>query len=307
MPRKKNYEELDISDDFMFGKVMEDKKLCHDTLECLLGHEIGELQEVQTQKQVLITSDGKPIRLDLYTKDKAAVYDAEMQNLNGRKVENLDLSKRARFYQASLDMDYLNKGESYKKLPEGNVMFICTFDPFGKGLAKYTFENRCIEDADIRLADQTYKWFYNCACDINKVPEDLKSLYEYIQSGRTDSSLTRRIHSAVINARRNEIWRSEYMKELLIYQDIKDEGIEEGIEQGIEQGKTMFLAKIICRKYVKGISVDKIIDDIAEDTGEDTDIVMPLYEKINKLASEKREIASDADALYHGISTLLGF
>ena len=32
----KSYEELQFTDDFMFGKVMEDKELCRDVLECLL-------------------------------------------------------------------------------------------------------------------------------------------------------------------------------------------------------------------------------------------------------------------------------
>ena len=32
----KRYEELTIADDFMFGKVMEDKGLCRKVLECLL-------------------------------------------------------------------------------------------------------------------------------------------------------------------------------------------------------------------------------------------------------------------------------
>ena len=50
----KNYEELTITDDFMFGKVMEDKVLCRDLLECLLGQPVGELQDVQS-------SDGSAI------------------------------------------------------------------------------------------------------------------------------------------------------------------------------------------------------------------------------------------------------
>lgn len=47
----KSYEELEFRDDFMFGKVMEDIELCHDVLECLLQRTVGELKEVQTQKE----------------------------------------------------------------------------------------------------------------------------------------------------------------------------------------------------------------------------------------------------------------
>ena len=38
----KRYEELTISDDFMFGKAMGDKVLCQDVLEQLLEEKVGE-------------------------------------------------------------------------------------------------------------------------------------------------------------------------------------------------------------------------------------------------------------------------
>ena len=44
MPMAKSYEELRFTDDFMFGKVMEDRELCRDVLECLLGEKVGELR-----------------------------------------------------------------------------------------------------------------------------------------------------------------------------------------------------------------------------------------------------------------------
>ena len=64
----KRYEELTIADDFMFGKVMENKKLCREVLECLLEQPVGELEDVQTERQFRYTTNGKPIRLDVYTR-----------------------------------------------------------------------------------------------------------------------------------------------------------------------------------------------------------------------------------------------
>jgi len=60
----KNYEDLDFTDDFMFGKVMENQELCREILECLLGHSIGKLEVIQTERQFQCTIDSKPIRLD---------------------------------------------------------------------------------------------------------------------------------------------------------------------------------------------------------------------------------------------------
>ncbi|MCR5746169.1 MAG: Rpn family recombination-promoting nuclease/putative transposase, partial [Lachnospiraceae bacterium] len=221
-----------------FGKVMEDRELCREVLECLLQRPVGELQELQTQKEFHYTADGKPIRLDVYNEDSDQnIYDAEMENLNHKSVESHYLPKRSRFYQGSIDIDFMNKGNSYKRLPESNVMFICTFDPFGKGLRRYTFRERCDEDTDLLLKDGTTKIFYNCCYEGKDISDDLKKLYDYIETGRADNELTKRIDEAVIKGRRNEEWRTQYMKEWVVIQDAKDEGREEGIEEGLEKGR----------------------------------------------------------------------
>lgn len=258
----KSYEELTFVDDFMFGKVMEDKELCRDLLECLLGQPVGELQEVQSERQLRYTADGKPIRLDVYTRDKEHVYDTEMQNLNHHAPQELELPKRSRFYQSMMDADFLQKGHSYRELLEGRVLFLCTFDPFGKGYAKYTYESRCRENPEWVLADGTEKIFFNCTCEIEEVAEELKALYEYIQTGKECSVLTKRLEAAVGKARLNEKWRSEYMKELLHDDDIKyfarKEGREEereiGIQNLIEVLKELGMdysmtEKKLCEKY----------------------------------------------------------
>jgi len=220
-----------------------------------------------------------------------------MQNLNGLRAESLDLPKRSRFYQSTMDVDFLSKGDTYRELVESNVIFICTFDPFGAGYARYTFEYLCNENPDIKLEDKTYKWFYNCMCDLNKVPDEMRSLYRYIQSGEADSRLTEKLHTAVVSARRNEIWRSEYMKELLIYQDMKEEGREEGREEVREEGRTQLLIDQICRKFVKGRSVEQIADEL----GESLDDIIPIYEEVSKYATESGGIVGDGEVLYKRI------
>ena len=51
----KRYEELTIADDFMFGKAMGDKVLCHDVLERLLEEKVGELEDVQERQGLYIS------------------------------------------------------------------------------------------------------------------------------------------------------------------------------------------------------------------------------------------------------------
>ncbi len=233
--KRKEFEELGFSDDFMFRKVMEDPVICKDVIECLLQHPVGTLTEVQAQKEFKYTSDGKPIRLDVYNEDDAGtVFDTEMQNLNHKPVEYHQLPKRSRFYQSSIDADFLKKGSYYKNLPDSNVLFICTFDPFGEGLGRYTFRAYCEEKPSIGLNDGTTRIFYNCTYNGGDLPEDIRNLYSYIFSGQAGSDLTKRIEAAVLQGRKNEMWKSQYIKEQNILYEAREDGIEEGVEKGRE-------------------------------------------------------------------------
>ena len=221
----KNYEELSFRDDFMFGKVMEDKNLCRDVLSCLLQEDIGELKELQTQSEFKYTSDGKPIRLDVYNVEESGrIYDAEMQNLGNKSIESLQLPKRSRFYQGSIDIDFMDKGNSYKLLPASTVMFICTFDPLNERLPQYTFRESCVEKSGLYLHDGTRKIFFNCMYDGTDIPEELRKFFDYVQIGKADSELTQRLENAVTKGRKNAIWRTQYMKEWVIIQDAREEG-----------------------------------------------------------------------------------
>ena len=125
----KSYEELQFTDDFMFGKVLEDKELCRDVLECLLQEPVGTLQDV----------------------------------------------------------------------------------------------------------------------------------YNYISKGKANSPLTRKIEAAVEEVKCNEKWRSEYMKELLIFDDYKREGQEEGIEQGMQKAREDGIRIFIQDKLDDGIDRETIL------------------------------------------------
>ena len=219
----KEFEELEYSDDFMFCRVMEDPNLCRDVIERLLQEKIGELRIVQAQKEYRFTSDGKPIRLDIYTEDISAVYDAEMQNKNHQSLETLALPRRSRFYQSSIDMDHIKKRGAYRSLPNSKVLFVCTFDPFKHGLGQYTFRERCDEMPEFVLGDGTEKYFFNCKYKGNALPESLLRFFEYVETGVPSDDLTRRIAGAVNMGRRNEEWKSEYIREWVLLNEARED------------------------------------------------------------------------------------
>ncbi len=281
----KRFDDLKYSDDFMFGKVMEDNELCRDVLECLLQRPVGELTELQTQKEFRYTSDGKPMRLDVYNEDDSGqVYDAEMQNLNNHSREELQLPKRSRFYQGAIDIDYMNKGNHYKRLPESTVMFICTFDPFKAGLSRYTFRERCDEKQSIRLEDGTIKVFYNCAYKADDIPDEIRKFYDYVMHGHAESELTKRIDAAVIKGRKNDIWRTQYMKEWVIIQD--------AIEEEREQKE-------------KALEAVKKAEEAAKEAQEATKKAQEAAKKDREAAKRDRERAERAEARIRELEAMI--
>lgn len=240
---QKKFEDLELRDDFMFGKVMRNKRLCKKMLETLLDIQIEDIHYPDTQKVIDITYQGKSVRLDVYVADdRNVIYNAEMQRKSDSDVI-LQLPKRSRYYQGMLDLNLIEKGASYTELNKSYVIFICTFDPFGKGRYCYTFQNMCLEDQNIPLVDEATKIFFNTKGNINEAPEALRNFLQYVETKQTEDTFTRELDCEVERSRRNIGWRREYMKELLIYHDMKEEGRKEGIIALIESFQEIGLEK----------------------------------------------------------------
>ena len=139
-----------------------------------------------------------------------------------------ELPKRSRYYQGIIDLNLIEKGVSYSALNQSFVIFICTFDPFGKGLYQYTFQNVCLEDTDIFLGDETTKIFFNTKGNLTDAPEPLRKFLHYVETKEATNDFTQKIDSEVEHIKSNKTWRREYMKELLHDFDMKESGKREG-------------------------------------------------------------------------------
>lgn len=132
----KKYEELDITDPFIFAKVMSEKELCKPLLENILNIKIRDIVYVDYEETIQMTAKSKGIRLDIYVEDdNNTVFNLEMQTTTYK-----ELPKRSRYYQGIIDLNMIEKGESYDILKESYVIFICTFDFFEKGRSVYEFD-----------------------------------------------------------------------------------------------------------------------------------------------------------------------
>ena len=209
----KTVDELTIADDFMFGAVMRDPKLCKRLLELILDVHIRRIEYPELQKALNERYGSKSIRLDVYVEDEnGTVYDVEIQTTSKK-----NLPKRTRYYQGIIDLHILEQGETYDKLRKSFVIFICTYDPFKQGRWVYTFENRCREDTDLALDDGAVKILLNTKGKVGEISDALKALLRYMDGFAPEDSYTKELDSAVAEVRADDKWRRELM--LLIERD----------------------------------------------------------------------------------------
>ncbi len=225
------WEELEICNDFLFGKIMQEAELCRELLQRILPElEIDHIEYPELQKTIKADVDAKSVRLDVYVRDdKNTVYDIEMQVVNTGK-----LPKRTRFYQSMLDLQLLDKGQTYKRLKPSYIIFICLFDTFGKGRHIYTFENICREDHDISLGDETTKIFLNADSSMEDVSSELRVFLDYVAGRKSEDDFIKKLEAAVKEARKNREWRHEYMTLLMRDQENIEKGKREGEEQMLD-------------------------------------------------------------------------
>ena len=221
---EKAFEELQIKDDFMFSVIMRNPKFCKPFLERILGIKISRIEYPKSQETIDISADAKSVRLDIYVEDgKETVYNIEMQT-----TENRNLPKRTRYYQGMIDLNILEKGDNYKDLKRSFVIFVCTFDLFGEGRHIYTFENRCIQNLDLGLGDDTTKIILNTKGTMDDVTPEMKKLLDFIDGKEPEDDFTRELDKAVQSVRKNEKWRLDYMTLQMNYQEKYEQGYDEG-------------------------------------------------------------------------------
>ena len=284
MQKTKDYSELDLTNSFIFSKVMTDERLCKRLLEIILGIDILRIEYIEAEKDMKFAPDGKGVRLDVYVDDKqGTVYDIEMQ-----AIDTKELPKRSRYYQSMIDLTVLEKGASYEDLKKSYVIFICMADVFDKGRYVYTFRNICVDDPSIELGDDETKIFLN-PYGSGEISEELSEFFGYLREHKPTGEFTKALDESVTTAKGSAVWRKEYMTlEMEIrhaahvareegYAEGRaeghSEGLEEGRAEGHSEGDTGRLVNQICKKLKKGMSVAQIAEAVEEDEARVQEIV----------------------------------
>lgn len=247
MERKK-FKELEFKDAFMFAAVMEDAEICRRVLMCILGFPIREVK-VHTESTILVNPDYRGIRLDVYADDEeGSIYDVEMQT-----TDKGNLAKRSRCYQGQMDVAFLEPGEDFSRLPKSFVIFICTFDLFGRKRYIYTFEERCLEDGE-PLGDETRKVFLSTKGENrDEVSEELIQFLRFVEQSEVpqdcpQGALTKQLSDKIEKLKRDRRMEERYMLlgELLDDErrEAREEGREEGRKEGRKEGQSQLLTLI---------------------------------------------------------------
>ena len=237
----KRWEDLDITDDFIFSRVMRNKKLCRTLLEMILKVKVGKIKFLTSHHAIQIDPNAKGIIMDVYLKDESKVINVEMQATNKG-----DLARRARYYQAAADIDTTPKGSKYKDLKQNYVIFICTFDPFHQEKPIYSFQNYCVDyGVPIPLADGTEKIFLNTtAKDTTNLDGELRLFYDYIKERTAQTDFTKELDATISRMKQEKEERQMYLTYTSRMMECRQDGYEEGLERGayqkaLETAKTM--------------------------------------------------------------------
>ena len=259
-----NFDNLTLSNDFLFKKVMQQKHICKHVLEEILHTKIADITYLQEEETVDVYPDSHGIRLDVKVADTNDIhYNLEMQVKNpiNKETGNFLLPKRTRYYQAMLDVDMLQKGQDYDELSPTYIIFICLFDFFEDDQYIYTFKKYCLENPSIELRDEATIIFLNTFGKKGNVSSDIKSLFEYINKNLVTSNFTQEVANTIVDIKNDKKVRKEYMTYEMRMKDLRNEAFYDGKIEGKAEGRVEGrLESIKAIMQSLNLSADKAMD-----------------------------------------------
>ena len=252
---EEKWEQATIANNYIFYKVMhENPDVCKELLEILLEMKIDRI-EIYQEKELLAEFGKKGIRMDVYARGMDKSFDLEIQ-----ACDTGELPERARYYQGLMDTTQLESGQDFKNLNSSYIIFICIPDIFKKGLGKYTFENLCLENPEIKLNDRAYKYFFIARNYDKLLNEQQKAFMKCMLSNESSSTFTEKIIRMVKNAKLNTQWRNSFMEfERQLAYSFR-EGKAEGMELGKAEGRDEKAVEASVELLKKGVSPEIIAE-----------------------------------------------
>lgn len=279
MKPRKPLKDLNLMDRFLFAEAMEDPENMKTLLEIILGRDIVLKELPQVEKEGRNSPLYRYVKFDVWAKDEEdTIYDTEVQQRDTKS-----LPRRSRFYQALLDGRMLEPGEiDFNRLGQVFIIVITSFDLFGRGRYRYTFQMSCGEEPDISLGDGAVRIFLNT--EGNRPEEVRPELVELLHYMRDTSEATarscksdriHRLQKRISSIKSNEEVSVKYMQAWEEREWDKRDAREEGARNQLK--------KLIGKKLQKGLSPE----EIAEILEEDLEVITSLIGEMSQDVSEE--------------------
>ena len=267
--------DINLSNDLVFGEVMRQPENVKPFLEAVLEKKIADITYIEKQQDI---KDGlylHGIRLDISLADADGTqYCVEMQV--GRAY---DLEKRIRFYQSSIDRRTLEPAESYRQLRESYVIFICTDDYYGRGLALYKRKSVIEGAEDLTYKDGSHAYILNAAFTVRNLSEPALEFLRYINARYhkldidiSDSAYLTRIDRAVEDLKADKGKVEKLMTLAAKIEDARFYARKEALEEGRAEGEHSAMVGLVKRL----LKQQRSLEDISDICGLDLDEVKKI-------------------------------
>ena len=269
-------ETLDLLNDFMFFKTLENKQVGEEfgrtLLEIIFSRKFGKLQIIPQKIYYGADPTKHGVRLDVYMEEEidnetlvneAIIADIEPESAK-REAYKAHLPKRVRFYHSKIDVNTLAAGDDYSNLKKVIVIMIMPFDPFGYDQIIYTIQNKCLEVPELPYDDGAKTIFFYTKGSKGTVSQSIRDLLHYMEESKAENATNedlRKIHSLVSIVKQNPEVSKEFMKWAEIQRMWQEDGYTTGLAQGITEGKIQGFI-LSARKF--GIAVNEIVETLMQ-------------------------------------------
>jgi len=286
----KRIEELTLMDRFLFSEAMDDKQFSETVLSIIFDDDYVLKNLPQTEKEIRNLALNKFVRLDVWSvSENDKVVDLEVQKKNTGNIP-----KRSRHYQAMVDSNLLESGETdYNKLNDVHIIFIASFDLYGKGKYCYNFEMQCNNVSGLKLEDGATRIFLNTkGTNDDEISEELKWMLRYFDDTTEQTALesgSERIISMdkhIQTLKKSETFSFKYWRELEDRNYERQLARSEGLEEGRAAGRAEGRAEGEKHGYLTGIQEARKADAAAMKSEL---ISIEVIEKITGLSKEEIE------------------
>ena len=226
---------LNPIEDAVFRKMAESIEFCEEILRVFLQE--PKLRVVSNHSQHSVSSiEGRSVILDAYCE----LEDGRKVNVEVQNANNTDHQRRVRYYSSVLTTSLMKKGDSFDKVPNICIVYVCNFDIFGLNKSLYVIK-RIIDKTEVELDNGLQEIYISPVNDGSLIAELMRVFTE------SDVYNLKFPVTSEMKLRFNRETKGEKMTEALrgVYEALREEvdresmkaAMREGMEKGIEEGR----------------------------------------------------------------------